>query len=155
MGSDIQRLPSDAAQPTAALYLRVSTPSQVKTDYDPEGISIPAQRESCLRKAAQLGVQVVEEYIEPGKTATSIDKRPAFQAMLERIRTQRDVSYVIVYKLSRMNRNRLDDAFVLAGLRKYKATLVSATESIDETPVGQLMHGILAAFNEYRSAEDG
>jgi hypothetical protein len=52
-------------------------------------------------------------------------------------------------------RNRLDDAFVLAGLRKYKATLVSATESIDETPVGQLMHGILAAFNEYRSAEDG
>jgi len=133
----------------------VSTPSQVKTDYDPEGISIPAQRESCLRKAAQLGVQVVEEYIEPGKTATSMDKRPAFQAMLERIRTRRDVNCVIVYKLSRMNRNRLDDALVLASLRKYKTTLVSATENIDETPVGQLMHGILAAFNEYRSAEDG
>jgi site-specific DNA recombinase len=146
---------ANGAQPTAVLYLRVSTPSQVKTDYDPEGISIPAQRESCLRKAAQLGAQVVEEYIEPGRTATSMDKRPAFQAMLERIRTQRDVTYVIVYKLSRMNRNRLDDAFVLSRLRKYKATLVSATESIDETPVGQLMHGILAAFNEYRSAEDG
>jgi site-specific DNA recombinase len=146
---------ADSAQPTGVLYLRVSTPSQVKTDYDPEGISIPAQREACMRKAAQLGVQVIEEYIEPGKTATSMDKRPAFQAMLERIRTQRDVNYVIVYKLSRMNRNRLDDAFVLSRLRKYKATLVSATESIDETPVGQLMHGILAAFNEYRSAEDG
>ena len=155
MSGDIQQALSDSPYPTAVLYLRVSTPSQVKTDYDPEGISIPAQREACLRKAAQLGVQVVEEYIEPGKTATSMDKRPAFQAMLERIRTQRDVNYVIVYKLSRMNRNRLDDAFVLAGLRKYKATLVSATESIDETPVGQLMHGILAAFNEYRSAEDG
>ena len=75
--------------------------------------------------------------------------------MLERIRTQRDVDYVIVYKLSRMNRNRVDDALVLTSLRKYKATLVSATESIDETPVGQLMHGILAAFNEFRSAEDG
>ena len=145
----------EGTQPTAVLYLRVSTPSQVKTDYDPEGISIPAQREACLRKAAQLGVQVVEEYIEPGRTATSMDKRPAFQAMLERIRAQRDVNYVIVYKLSRMNRNRLDDAFVLSRLRKYKATLVSATESIDETPVGQLMHGILAAFNEFRSAEDG
>jgi DNA invertase Pin-like site-specific DNA recombinase len=143
------------AEPTAVLYLRVSTPSQVKTDYDPEGISIPAQREACLRKASQLGVQVLDEYIEPGRTATSMDKRPAFQAMLERIRTQRDVNYVIVYKLSRMNRNRLDDAFVLTRLRKYKATLVSATESIDATPVGQLMHGILAAFNEYRSAEDG
>jgi site-specific DNA recombinase len=148
-------IPAEAPQPTAVLYLRVSTPSQVNTDYDPEGISIPAQREACLRKAAQLGVTVVEEYIEPGKTATSMDKRPAFQAMLERIRTQRDVTYVIVYKLSRMNRNRIDDAFVLTRLRKYKATLISATESIDETPVGQLMHGILAAFNEYRSAEDG
>jgi DNA invertase Pin-like site-specific DNA recombinase len=147
----------DDNPPTAVLYLRVSTASQVKTDYDPEGISIPAQREACLRKASQLGVRVPEdgEYIEPGRTATSMDKRPAFQAMLERIRAQRDVNYVIVYKLSRMNRNRVDDAFVLTRLRKYKVNLVSATESIDETPVGQLMHGILAAFNEYRSAEDG
>src|SRR5262249_22017544 len=32
---------------------------------------------------------------------------------------------------------------------------VSATEHIDSTPTGQLMHGILAAFNEFRSAEDG
>lgn len=56
--------PGDA-RPTAVLYLRVSTPSQVNTDYDPEGISIPAQREACLRKAAQLGLEVVETYIEP------------------------------------------------------------------------------------------
>jgi hypothetical protein len=32
---------------TAVLYLRVSTVSQVQTDYDPEGISIPAQRVAC------------------------------------------------------------------------------------------------------------
>jgi len=48
--------------------------------------SIPAQREACLRKAAQLGVRIIEEYIEPGRSATSIDKRPAFQAMLDRPR---------------------------------------------------------------------
>ena len=36
---------------TAVLYLRVSTASQVQTDYDPEGISIPAQRLACQRKA--------------------------------------------------------------------------------------------------------
>ena len=121
----------------AVLYLRVSTPSQVRTDYDPEGISIPAQRKSCERRAAQMGnVLVVDEYVEPGRSGTSMDKRPAFQAMLERIKARRDVDYVIVYKLSRLNRNRVDDAFVLMQLRKYKATLVSATESIDETPVG-------------------
>jgi hypothetical protein len=114
MSTDPEPIYDDCAEPTAVLYLRVSSPSQVNTDYDPEGISIPAQRKACLRKAAQLGARVVEEYIEPGRTATSMDKRVAVQVMLERIRTDRDVSYVIVHKLSRMNRNRLDDALVLA-----------------------------------------
>ncbi len=139
----------------AVLYLRVSTPGQVKTDYDPEGLSIPAQRESCQRKAAQMGVDIVDEYIEPGRSAREMAKREAFQAMLTRIRDQRDVQYVILYKLSRMNRNRIDDAFVVMELRKVGATLISATENIDDTPVGQLLHGLLAAVNEYRSAEDG
>lgn len=140
----------------AVLYLRVSTASQVNTDYDPEGISIPAQRLACERKAAQLNnVEIVGEYVEPGRSGTSMDKRPAYQAMLERIRTERDVDIVLIYKLSRMNRNRLDDALTIAELRKHQVTLVSATENIDATPVGQLMHGILAAFNEFRSAEDG
>ncbi len=139
----------------ALVYLRVSTPSQVNTDYDPEGISIPAQREACDRKAAELGIEILDEYVEPGRSATSMDKRPVFQAMLERIKSQRDVDFVIVYELSRMNRNRIDDALVLMSLRQYKVALISATENIDDTPVGQLTHGILAAFNEFRSAKDG
>lgn len=139
----------------AALYLRVSSPGQVNTDYDPEGISIPAQRVACERKAAQLGLDVVAEYVEPGLTATSMDKRPAFQQMLARMREEHDIDYVVVYKLSRMNRNRIDDAFVVMQLRAAGATLVSATESIDASPAGQLLHGILASINEFRSAEDG
>jgi len=82
-------------------------------------------------------------------------KRVAFQEMLERIRRDRDVDYVIVYKLSRFARNRTDDAMVMADLQKRGVTLISATEQIDAIPVVQLMHGILAAFNEYRSREDG
>lgn len=139
----------------AVIYLRVSSKGQVNTDYDPEGLSIPAQRTSCQRKAEQLGLTIVAEYVEPGRSATEMSKREAFQRMLERIRRERDVDYVIVYKLSRFARNRTDDAIVMADLQKRGVTLVSATESIDATPVGQLMHGILAAFNEYRSREDG
>ncbi|GAA3830504.1 recombinase family protein [Brevibacterium ammoniilyticum] len=139
----------------AVIYLRVSSKGQVNTDYDPEGISIPAQRTSCERKAEALGLTIVHEYIEPGRSATEMTKRVAFQEMLERIRRDRDVDYVIVYKLSRFARNRTDDAIVMADLQKRGVTLISATEQIDATPVGQLMHGILAAFNEYRSREDG
>jgi len=139
----------------AVIYLRVSSAGQVNTDYDPEGISIPAQRVACQRKAEQLGLTVIDEFIEPGKSATEMTKRVAFQQMLARVRTARDIDVVIVYKLSRMARNRLDDAIVMADLRKRGVTLVSATESIDDSPVGQLMHGILATFNEYQSRESG
>lgn len=75
--------------------------------------------------------------------------------MLARIRRDRDVDYVIVYKLSRFSRNQIDDAITMADLEKRGVGLISATESIDDTPVGRLMHGILAAFNDYRSREDG
>ncbi|GGM81050.1 recombinase [Longimycelium tulufanense] len=139
----------------AVIYLRVSSAGQVKTDYNPEGISIPAQRQACLRKARDLGVTVVDEYIEPGRSATEMTKREAFQRMLARVRSQGDVDYIIVYQLSRMARNRYDDAIVMADLRKRGVTLVSATEQIDDSPVGQLMHGILATFNEYQSRQSG
>jgi site-specific DNA recombinase len=73
----------EAGRKRAVLYLRVSSVSQVNTDYDPEGISIPAQRVSCERKAAHMGIDIIDEYVEPGRSATKMDQRPAFQSMLE------------------------------------------------------------------------
>jgi site-specific DNA recombinase len=153
----VQR-PSSGLEPgtRAVIYLRVSSSGQVKTDYNAEGISIPAQREACLRKARELGVTVIDEYVEPGRSAVEMTKREAFQRMLARVRSQGDVDVIIIiYQLSRMARNRYDDAVVMADLRKRGVTLVSATEAIDDTPVGQLMHGILATFNEYQSRQSG
>lgn len=51
----------------AVMYLRVSSAGQVNTDYAPEGISIPAQRVACVRKAEQLGLSITGEYVEPGR----------------------------------------------------------------------------------------
>jgi site-specific DNA recombinase len=139
----------------AVIYLRVSSTRQVGRDCNPEGISIPAQRKSCRHKAEQLGLTIMDEYVEPGRSGMEMSKRAAFQRMLARIRDTDDIDHVIVYKLSRMARNRVDDALVMADLRQRGVTLISATESVDNTPVGQLMHGILATFNEYQSRESG
>ncbi|MPZ81453.1 MAG: hypothetical protein GEV28_14040 [Actinophytocola sp.] len=139
----------------AVIYLRVSSTRQVERDHDQEGISIPAQRTACQRKAEQLGLTIVDEYVEPGRSALEMSKRAAFQRMLARIRDTDDIAHVIVYKLSRLARNRIDDAIVMTDLRRQSVTLISATESVDDTPVGQLMHGILATFNEYQSRESG
>ena len=43
----------------ALLYLRVSTKEQAMRAGDPEGYSLPTQREACLRKAQSLGALVV------------------------------------------------------------------------------------------------
>lgn len=73
----------------AVLYLRVSTPGQVHTDYDPEGNSIPAQRAAGKRKADMLDADVVREFVEPGRSATNIDRRPAFQEMVAWVKQQK------------------------------------------------------------------
>lgn len=137
------------------LYLRVSSAGQVNTDYDPEGISIPAQRRRCVEKARELGLEIVDEYVEPGKSATVISKRPIFQKMLRRIRKDRDVDYVLVYSTSRMNRNWMENGAVLLELRQLGVTMVSATENIDDSPLGEAMTGFLAVFNGFQSRANG
>ena len=84
-----------------------------------------------------------------------MDKRVAFQKMLERIRTERDVDAVIIYKLSRLNRKWEDNAIVATALQRQHVALISATENIDETPEGMMLMGVLASINAYQSAASG
>jgi site-specific DNA recombinase len=135
----------------ALSYLRVSTSDQAKRGGEAEGYSLPAQREGNGRKAEVLGAVIVEEYVEPGESGRT-DQRPALQAMLKRIKENRDVDMVIVHKVNRWARNRYDDAILGATLRKLGVAFVSATENIDDTPSGRLMHGILATIAEFESA---
>lgn len=134
----------------AVIYLRVSTSKQATRDLDPEGYSIPAQREACRRTASGLGAEVVDEYIDRGESARSAD-RPALQDMLERVRTAGDIDYVIVHKVDRLARNRADDVVIGLTLRESGVQLASATENIDETPSGVLLHGIMASIAEFYS----
>jgi site-specific DNA recombinase len=140
----------------AVLYLRVSSEGQVNTDYNPEGISLPAQRKAANERAHEIGAPVVTEFIDPGKTAKSIEHRDAFRDMISYLRAHPNVRYVVVYALSRFARNRYDDAIMMATLEKLGVHLVSATErNLDDTPAGRAMHGMLAVFNEYQVLVSG
>jgi site-specific DNA recombinase len=134
---------------TAIVYARVSTKEQAERDGDPDGYSIPAQREACRRKAAGLDASVVAEYIDRGESARSAD-RTELQRMLKRLAAE-PVSYVIVHKIDRLARNRSDDVAITAAIVASGATLVSVTENIDETPSGLLLHGIMSSIAEFYS----
>jgi site-specific DNA recombinase len=141
---------SGAATKRAVTYLRVSSAAQADKDYDSEGFSLPAQRAACERKAASLGAQVVESFVERGESGTSTSGRRALTAMLARL-SEGDIDYVIVHKVDRLARKRADDSAILQAIRDAGATLVSVSENIDETPSGMLLHGIMASIAEFYS----
>jgi site-specific DNA recombinase len=70
--------------------------------------------------------------------------------MLAYLKTE-PVQFVIVHKVDRLARNRVDDVEINVAIRATGATLVSCTENIDETPSGALMHGIMSSIAEFYS----
>lgn len=139
-----------ASRKTAVSYVRVSTKEQAERDGDPDGYSLPAQLEANRRKAETKGAIVVEEFIERGESAKFADSRPELQRMLAYLQVN-PVDYVIVHKVDRLARNRLDDAQIHMVIKKAGAELVSSTENIDETPSGMLLHGIMSSIAEFYS----
>lgn len=139
----------------AVLYLRVSTMAQVNTDYDPEGISIPTQRAKGEEKALQLGAEVVKVFVEPGRTATTVDGRKEFQRMMAFIRADKDIDYLIVFARSRLFRNSIDAAITKRELKKFGTVIVSILDYTEDTPVGDLVATVLDAVNEYQSKAQG
>ena len=135
--------------PAAAIYARVSSTGQLGRDGDEDGYSIPAQVQGCEREATQRGLRIGKVYIERAESARS-DDRPVLQQMMRELPTL-GVRYLIVHKVDRLARNRLDDATLYERLMGMNITLVSASENIDATPAGRLMHGMLATFAEYYS----
>ena len=135
----------------AAIYLRVSTSAQARRNREPEGYSIPAQREACQHKASTLDAEVVAEYVDAGESAKTAD-RPQLCALLDRVKHEQDLDYVIVHKVNRLARNRYDDATISYTLHNAGIELVSVTENIDDTPFGRFMHAIVAANAEFYSA---
>ena len=146
----------------AVIYLRVSTQRQADSgrgrkggDTDDKGYSITEQQEVCEAKADQLGAEVVEVYIDEAESARVAD-RPELMRMMERVRTCKDVDYVIVHKLDRFSRDRFDEALLQMELRKAGAKFISATENINgDTPGDRALHGFLAVFADYYSANLG
>ncbi|MEN3283361.1 MAG: site-specific recombinase [Solirubrobacteraceae bacterium] len=138
----------------AVLYLRVSSRGQVETEYDPEGLSLPAQRNTGTEKATRLGADVVREYIEPGVSAKSLLKRKAFGQMIADVREMGDIDYVIVWSVSRWARNQEDHWTARGLIRRAGAQLISVKEPIGgDGSHDIIVEGVMAAVAEGRRIE--
>lgn len=107
----------------ALIYLRVSTKEQASKGGEAEGYSIPAQRDACMRRIAQLPREAIfdKEFVDAGESARSAN-RPGLQAMLRYIQ-EHQVDYLLVHKIDRLARNRADDVEISLALNAAGVTL--------------------------------
>ena len=129
--------------------LRVSSKAQTDTDadFDSDGNSIDTQRKYTIAKEREMGTVNVGEYVEPGYSGQSIEKRPFFKDMMQRIVEERDVDYVVIYMRSRVFRNYKEAALVKLQLEAMGVKIISARENFGDDELGEAMEAITDVFN--------
>ena len=128
----------------AVIYARFSSDNQREE-------SIEGQLRECKAFAEKNGYLIVGTYIDRAYSARTAD-RPDFQNMIKDS-ANKTFDYVIVWKLDRFSRDRIDSAMYKSVLKKNKVKVVSATENITDDPTGILMEAVLEGMSEYYSAD--
>ena len=128
----------------AYIYTRVSTLIQV------DGFSLDAQEEEIKAFANQRGLNIVGKYSDEGKSGKNAEHRPAFNRMMDDVRSKKDnVKYILVFKLSRFARNTSDTAKYLQELASYGVGLLGVKDGIDTSTVtGKMIANIMGAVAE-------
>ena len=125
----------------AVIYTRVSSADQV------EGTSLATQLDACRSCAARLGLEIVSEHQDAGKSAKTVVGRDALAAAVDSATSTG--STLIVYKFDRLSRN-LGDGYDLRDMLVAKGCrIVSATEGeASSSPVSKAMYAMMMAFAE-------
>lgn len=126
------------------MYTRVSTSMQI------DGFSLDAQKERIRKYADAFDYEIVGEYEDAGKSGKSIEGRAEFKKMLEDIESNKDdISYVLVFKLSRFGRNAADVLSTVQFMQDYGVNLICVEDGINsDKDAGKLMISVLSAVAE-------
>lgn len=125
-------------------YKRVSTTMQI------DGYSLDAQRARMKAYADFNDFEIINEYEDAGKSGKSIEGRLQFNQMMEDVRSGKDnISYVLVFKLSRFGRNAADVLSTLQVMQDFGVNLICVEDGIDSSKdAGKLMISVLSAVAE-------
>ena len=94
--------------------------------------------------------EIVGEYEDAGKSGKSIEGRMQFRQMMEDVKSGKDnISYVLVFKLSRFGRNAADVLSTLQVMQDFGVNLICVEDGIDSSKdAGKLMISVLSAVAE-------
>lgn len=126
------------------IYTRVSTAMQT------DGYSLDAQERKLHDYAEYNNLNIVGKYSDEGKSGKSVEGRPEFLRMMDDIELHKDnVSYVLVFKLSRFGRNAKDVLVNLETMQSNDVNLICVEDGIDSSKdAGKLIISVLASVAE-------
>lgn len=137
----------------AVAYMRTSSAAGVGDGKDSE----PRQRAAIAAYAAEAGFEVADDdwYYDPKvKGADSINSRPGFAAMLERIASN-GVRTIIVETANRFARDLIVQETGWRYLKNAGINLIAADSPdafVDDTPTANMIRQILGAVAEFEKA---
>ena len=144
---------SDPVQIQYALaYIRVS-----HEDSADRQTSLETQRRDIQRYASREGIDILESFEEPGKSAyKDADKRIEFARMIRLAKADPRVSLIVVWKSDRFSRNRYEASGIKGELAASGIRVLSVMEPFDSrTTSGIVMESVTDAMSQIRSIELG
>lgn len=129
----------------AAIYARFSSHNQRSESID---IQVEKSREYCN----EHGLDVVRVYSDYAQTGRDV-QRVEFQRMMKDAKLG-IFDYVVIYKVTRIMRNRDEMALARIKLRKAGVEILYAGESLGEGSTRVLNLGMLEVLAEWESAID-
>jgi site-specific DNA recombinase len=126
------------------LYARKSTDREDKQLY-----SINDQINICKKIALERGITIVE-IIEESRSAKTAGNRPAFQAMVKRIRSG-EIGGIITWHPDRLARNAVDGGWIMDMLDQkiLKDLIFASGYNFDNTPEGKFMLSMIFSQAKY------
>ncbi len=131
----------------AIAYLRVSSAGQV------DGDGFARQRAAIDKRAATMGLEIVEEFRDEGVSGTKDwHERPGLTALMERI-AENGVRLVLVEKADRLTRDLVIGELILRELQRSGVQVIEAEAGQDLTtidnPTAKLIRQVLGAVAEF------
>lgn len=118
-----------------ALYIRVSTEEQAL-----HGLSLEAQKADLTRYAKEHNYEIVDYYIDEGKTARkNIKNRLAMQRLLDDVRSNK-IDLIIFTKIDRWCRNIRDYYKIQETLEAHNVNWKTIRENYDTTTANGRLH---------------
>lgn len=131
----------------AAAYLRVSDERQDEYSLD--------SQLSHIRAYAKANDYIIpDEYVfyDDGISGRSVQKRTAFNNMIAFAKSkEHPFDAILVWKFSRFARNQEESIVYKSMLRRINVSVISISETIDDSPFAPLIERIIEFMDEYYS----